>query len=136
VTPRQRRVAVVSPQTRLAMVRRRTGIRVDVPHLAPTDVERARGVYRAQLRRALAALAVLAVLIVGLPVVLALFPGLDGVRFAGVPVSWLAVAVLPYAVLVPLAWWQLRRAERVERPSGRAVRGDRHPTAAVRTGRP
>lgn len=42
-------------------------------------------------------------------------PVLDDVRVVGVPVSWLAVAVLPYPALTALAWWQLRRAERLER---------------------
>ncbi|WP_445188957.1 hypothetical protein ACTXG6_17960 [Pseudonocardia sp. Cha107L01] len=115
---RQRRATVTSPQTRLAMARRRTGVRAELPHLAPADLERARRIHRAQLRRAVVAVALLALLIIGLPVVLAAFPGLDEVRVAGVPVSWLAVAVLPYPALVLLAGWQLRRAERVERHRG------------------
>ena len=106
---------MASPQTRLALARRRA-VRVEPPHLAPADMERARRIHRVQLRRAITAVGLLALLIVGLPVVLALFPELDGVRLLGIPVSWLAVAVLPYGVLVALAAWQLRRAERVERP--------------------
>lgn len=112
---RQRRFAVTSPQTRLVIARRRSGLRADPPHLAPADLERARRLHRTQLRRALGAVAWLAVLIIGLPVLLAVLPGLDAVRLFGVPVSWLAVAVLPYPVLVILAGWQLRRAERAER---------------------
>jgi len=121
---RQRRVAVASPQTRLALARRRTGVRADLPHLphlphlAPADLERARRMHRAQLRRALVAVALLAALIIGLPALLAVLPWLDEVRIAGVAVSWLAVAVLPYPALVLLARWQLRRAEQVERSGG------------------
>ncbi|GAA3236566.1 hypothetical protein GCM10017691_34960 [Pseudonocardia petroleophila] len=111
---KQRRVAVTSPQTSLVIARRRAGVRVDPPHLAPADMERARRLHREQLRRALGAVAGLAGLIIGLPLVLAAFPGLDAVRLFGVPVSWLAIAVLPYAVLVVLAWWQLHRAEEAE----------------------
>lgn len=111
---RQRRVAVSSPQTRLVIARRRSGVRADPAHLASTDMERARHLHRVQLRRALGALAVLAALIIGLPLLLAVLPSLDAVRWFGVPVSWLAVAVLPYAVLVGLAAWQLRRAEAAE----------------------
>ncbi|QJY49264.1 hypothetical protein [Pseudonocardia broussonetiae] len=111
---RQRRVAVTSPQTRLVIARRRSGARVDPPHLAAPEMERARRVHREQLRRAMGAVAGLAGLIIGLPLVLAAFPELDAVRLSGVPVSWLAVAVLPYAVLVLLAGWQLRRAEEAE----------------------
>jgi hypothetical protein len=60
-------------------------------------------------------LGLLAVLLLGLPVLLAAAPWLDEVRLGGIPISWLAVAVLPYPVLVMLAQWQLRRAERTER---------------------
>ncbi|WP_300009184.1 hypothetical protein [Pseudonocardia sp.] len=116
---KQRRVAVASPQTRLAMARRRSGVRADRPHLAPADLERARVVHRAQLRSALLAVGWLAVLIIGLPLLLAAFPALDDVPVLGVPLSWLAVAVLPYAVLVALAGWALRRAERTERTERR-----------------
>jgi hypothetical protein len=111
---KQRRVAVTSPQTSLVIARRRSGVRVDPPHLAPADMDRARRVHREQLRRALGAVAGLAGLIVGLPLALFAFPALDAVRLLGVPVSWLAVAVAPYAVLVLLAGWQLRRAEQAE----------------------
>jgi hypothetical protein len=78
-------------------------------------VERARIVHRRQLRLALGVLAALAALLIGLPILLAAAPGLDEVRLAGIPLSWLAVAVLPYPVLALLARGQLRRAERVER---------------------
>ena len=115
---RQRRVAVTSPQTRLALAGRRTGVPAVPPHLAPADAERARRIHRRQLRYALTVLGLLAALLVGLPLLLVAAPGLDDVRLGGIPVSWLAVAVLPYPVLVLLARWQLRRAERTEGPEG------------------
>jgi hypothetical protein len=115
---RQRRVAVASPQTRLAMARRGSGVRADPPHLAPADLARARRLHRVQLRRALASVAVLAAVVVGLPLLLDGLPALDAVRVAGVPVSWLAVGVLPYVLLSALAFWQLRRAERAESDGG------------------
>lgn len=119
---RSRRVTVTSPQTRYALAGRRTGTRAAPPPLSPANVERARRVHRRQLRLALGLLGVLALLLLGLPLVLAVAPGVapgsaadpDVVRLAGVPLSWLAVAVLPYPVLAVLAGWQLRRAERVE----------------------
>ena len=46
-------------------------------------------------------------------------------RLSGVPLSWLAVAVLPWPVLAGLAWWQLRRAERAETGSGDDGEADR-----------
>ena len=108
-----RRVAVTSPQTRVALGGRR-GLPVRVPRLAAAELERAEEVRRVQLRRAVTALLAGAAFLVGLPLLLSLVPELDGVRLLDVPVSWLAVAVLPWPVLAGLAWWQLRRAEAVE----------------------
>jgi hypothetical protein len=116
VTPtRPRRVAVTSPQTRLALAGRRTGRVTAPPPLSSAVLERARRVHGRQLRSALGVLALLALLLIGLPLALAAAPGADQVRLAGIPLSWLAVAVLPYPVLVLLAGWQLRWAERAER---------------------
>jgi hypothetical protein len=78
------------------------------------ELERADRVRSRQLSRAITALLTVAAFLVGVPVLLDLFPQLDDVRLLGVPVSWLAVAVLPWPVLTGLAWWQLRRAESVE----------------------
>jgi hypothetical protein len=128
VTPtRPRRVAVTSPQTRLALAGRRTGRVTAPPPLSSAVLERARRVHGRQLRSALGVLALLALLLIGLPLALAAAPGADQVRLAGIPLSWLAVAVLPYPVLVLLAGWQLRRAERAEQvePAERAERAER-----------
>jgi hypothetical protein len=110
-----RRVAVTSPETRLALAGRRTGAPFVPPHLAPADAERARRIHRRQLRYALTVLGLLSALLLGLPLMLAGAPALDTVRLAGIPVSWLAVAVLPFPLLALLAGWQLRKAERAER---------------------
>lgn len=112
---RSRRVAVTSPQTRLALAGRRTGTRAVPPPLSPATVERARRVHRRQLRLAVGTLLLLALLLLGLPLVLAVASGPPWLRLAGVPLPWLAVAVLPYPALALLAGWQLRRAERAER---------------------
>ena len=112
--PRARRVAVTSPQTRRALAGRRTGRVTAPPPLSSAVLERARRVHGRQLRSALGVLALLALLLIGLPLALAAAPGADQVRLAGIPLSWLAVAVLPYPVLTLLAAWQLRRAERAE----------------------
>jgi hypothetical protein len=108
-----RRVAVTSPQTRIALAGRH-GPPVRAPRLSAAELERAEQVRRRQLRRAVTALLAGAAILVGLPLLLDLAPALDDVRLLDVPVSWLAVAVLPWPLLTGLAWWQLRRAEDAE----------------------
>lgn len=112
--PGHKRVAVMSPQTRLAHSRRRARGRWRVPKLDGDGELRAAELHRRQLRLAVAPLAFLFAGILGLPLVFALFPALDTIRLLGIPVSWLALAVLPYPGLALLAAWHLRRAERAE----------------------
>jgi len=109
-----KRVAVMSPQTRLAHSRRRARGRWRVPQLHPDDAERALALYQAQRRKGVLALVLMFVLLAGLPMLFSLWPSLDSLRLLGIPVSWLMLAVLPYPVMVLIAWWQLRRAERIE----------------------
>jgi hypothetical protein len=111
---RTKRIAVMSPQTRLARSRRRVRGRWRVPRLDPADAERAADLYRAQRGPAVLSVLLMFALVLGLPAVFAVFPGLDHVRLWGIPVSWLMLAVLPYPAMVLLARWQLRRAERTE----------------------
>lgn len=112
--PGHKRVAVMSPQTRLAHSRRRARGRFRVPNLDAAGESRAADLHHRQLRLAVAPLALLAGGILGLPLLFALFPSLDTIRILGIPVSWLALAVLPYPALALLAGWQLRRAEHTE----------------------
>ena len=112
--PANRRVVVMSPQTRHAHAHRRLRGRWRVPTLDAADAERALTLYRAQRSRAFAPLVLLFAGMFGLPLVFALLPGLDDVRLGDIPVSWIALVVLPYPGLVVLARWQLRRAEKLE----------------------
>ncbi|MER7838783.1 hypothetical protein ABTY98_23630 [Streptomyces sp. NPDC096040] len=111
---RPRRVAVVSPQTRLALARRSAAGR----HLVlPPDFD-ARAARRAYLRqRRLAGLTVLALatLLLALPLLIATLPQLGTIRLAGIPLSWLLVGVFLYPLLLLAALFLLRRAERAER---------------------
>src|ERR1043165_1879893 len=108
----QRRVAVTSPQTRLAHARKRSRGRWRVPVLDPADAERAHRLFRVQRRRAMVAVAWLFALVLLLPLVFAVWPELDHLRLFGIPVSWLAVVLIPFPTMVFLAIWQLRRGER------------------------
>lgn len=109
-----RRAVVTSPQTRLALARPRSGPPRRQPRLPSALADRARRVRHRQLRWALLGLAAGCLLVVGVPLLLAVAPGLGDVRWGGVPLTWLAVAVAPYPVLVAVAFWQLRGAERIE----------------------
>jgi hypothetical protein len=109
-----KRVAVMSPQTQLAHSRRRLRGRWRMPRLDPADAERAARNYQLQRKRGWPVLVAICVLLLGLPVVLRLAPELTELRVLGLPASWLIMAVLPYPVMVLLARWQLRRAERIE----------------------
>ncbi|WIX79084.1 hypothetical protein QRX50_48510 [Amycolatopsis carbonis] len=111
---RVRRVAVMSPQTRLARSRRQARGRWRMPRLRASDAERAAVLYRTQRKRGIPALVAMFALVLGLPVVFAVAPGLDAVRVWGIPLSWLMIALLPYPVMAGLARWQLRRAEKAE----------------------
>jgi len=112
--PAGKRVAVMSPQTRHAHSRRRLRGRFRVPKLDPADEGRALTLYHAQRRRAAAPLVLMFAGMFGLPLVFAVFPGLDHARLAGIPLSWIVIVLLPYPGLVILARWHLRRAERIE----------------------
>lgn len=109
-----RRVVVMSPQTRHAHSHRRLRARFRAPKLDAPDADRALALYQAQRRRAFAPLVLMFAGMFGLPLVFALLPTLDSLRWAGIPLSWIFIVVLPYPGLVILARWQLRRAERIE----------------------
>ncbi|WP_414639199.1 hypothetical protein [Actinophytocola sp.] len=104
----------MSPQTRLAHSRRRARGRWRVPQLDAAGEARAVELHHRQLRLAVAPLALLFAGILGLPLLFALVPALDTIRVLGIPLSWLALAVLPYPALALLAGWHLRRAEHTE----------------------
>jgi hypothetical protein len=74
-----------------------------------------RSLVRDQLRLSLGVLAVLAVVLGGLPAAFALVPGLRTAEVLGVRLAWLLLGVVAYPVLVGAAWFHVRHAERVER---------------------
>ncbi|MEV6325322.1 hypothetical protein AB0M45_29705 [Nocardia sp. NPDC051787] len=115
-----RRVTVMSPQTRLARARGHRHHRVPAP--APLlEADRARRNYHAQRRRAVPTLTALFLVLFGIPMLVYLWPGLGDVRVWDIPVSWLALWLVPYPTFALLGFWHLRRAEAVEsRPDGAA----------------
>lgn len=74
-----------------------------------------RSLLRSQLRLGLSVLAVAALTIGSLPVLFLLDARIAAVRVLTVPLSWLLVGAAVYPVLVVVAWWYVRAAERTER---------------------
>ena len=74
-----------------------------------------RSLVRDQLRLSLGLLAVLVVVLGGLPAAFALAPGLRTDEVFGIRLAWLLLGVVAYPLLVGAAWFHVRHAERVER---------------------
>jgi hypothetical protein len=116
-----RRVKVTSPQTRIALARGHRRHPQLLPLPAPADAEAARAVFAAQRRTALRTVALLGVVLFGSSGTIAALPVLDRLSVAGVPLSWLVMAVATYPVLLVLALCHVRRAERAEDCAGTAA---------------
>lgn len=70
---------------------------------------------RSQLRLALRTVAALAATVGLLPLLLAVFPVLRTTRVLGVELPWVLLGFAVYPLLLALAWWYVRGAERNER---------------------
>jgi hypothetical protein len=112
-----RRVAVTSPQTEAAW-RARTTPRRRLDELADQtaigDVL-IRSLIRAQLGLGLRVLAVIVVLLGGLPLLFAAVPSAGRAEVGGVAVPWLLLGVATFPLLVLLGVVYMRQAERNER---------------------
>ena len=110
-----RRVAVTSPRT--SAVRRPPG-RSALRALDEQDLVGellVRSLVRAQLLLALRMLAVLVVLVGGLPLLFALAPATRSIEVLGLPLPWLLLGFLVYPGLLLGGLLHLRLAERHER---------------------
>jgi len=113
--PPPRRVAVTGPRRARAGGWSARAAAEDLraqPRLAQVYV---RSLVRDQFRLALGVLAVLAVVLGGLPAAFAVFPALRTARVLGFPLAWLLLGVVAYPLLIGFALFHLRHAERVER---------------------
>ena len=84
-----------------------------------------RSLVKTQLRLALRLCLTLAAVVMGLPALFALFPGLRAQRLLGLPLVWVLLAGLIYPWFVACGWWYVRQAERNERDFAELV--DRTP---------
>ncbi len=73
-----------------------------------------RSLMRSQLRLALAVVLMLVVLVGTIPLVFEVLPGVRRAHLLGIPVPWLMLGFGVYPVLIALAWFYVRRAERNE----------------------
>ncbi|MEO6886517.1 MAG: hypothetical protein ABI232_09570 [Jatrophihabitantaceae bacterium] len=77
---------------------------------------------RAQRRLALVVCAIVAIVLFGIAMLGGLAPSFAGQRLFGLPVPWLLLGVLIYPVLIALALYTVRQAERNERAFSDLVR--------------
>jgi putative solute:sodium symporter small subunit len=106
------RVAVTAPPTHR---RRRTTITSEIDAQTQLGEVYVRSLVRAQLRLALVVCAVLGVTVGLLPVLFVVVPALGEVHLLGVTLPWVVLGAGCYPVLIALAAWYVRRAERNER---------------------
>ncbi len=108
------RVRVTSPRTGAAR-RRRTTITSEIDAQTQVGEVYMRSLLRTQLRLAMGVLAVVGLLLGGLPLLFAVVPSLREVTVLGLPLPWLLLGVLVHPVLLAAAWVYCRQAERIER---------------------
>jgi hypothetical protein len=77
---------------------------------------------RSQRRLAIGVVVLIGVLLAGTALMGAVAARFDRARFLGVPVPWLLLGLLVYPVLIALAWYTVRHAERNERAFSELVR--------------
>lgn len=107
-----RRVRVTSPQ---AGRRRRTSVASEIDAQTELGEVYMRSLMRSQLRLAVGVLLLLALTLGLVPLLFATVPWLQGARVLGVPLAWLVLGLLAYPLLLGLAVFYVRRAERNER---------------------
>ncbi|TDE23811.1 DUF485 domain-containing protein [Actinomadura sp. 6K520] len=73
-----------------------------------------RSLLRAQLRLAVGLCLVLAAVVVGLPLLFAVFPEVSEKTVLGIPLPWVVLGGLIYPGFVLCGWWYVRQAERNE----------------------
>lgn len=73
-----------------------------------------RSLIRSQLRAAIVCATAFIVVLIAVPLVFTLVPGLDAARVAGIPVSWIVLGAGLFPVLIAIAGLYVRTASRNE----------------------
>lgn len=105
------RVRVTGPRTGRP---RRTSVASEIDAQSPVGEIYMRSLMRSQLKLALGVVLMLAVSIGSLPLLFELLPSVRQAHLLGVPLAWLLLGLGVYPVLLALAWFYVRRAERNE----------------------
>jgi hypothetical protein len=104
---------VTSPRTRAPLRQRQHAAREINTQTALGQVY-LRSLMRAQLGLGLLVLAVVGVLLLGLPLVFAAVPELARITAFGLPLPWLLLGVVVHPALIAAGWFYVRQAERNE----------------------
>jgi hypothetical protein len=109
-----KRVVVTSPRMR-ASLRQRQYATQEIDAQTSLGQVYMSSLIRVQLRLGLLVLAVVGVLLLGLPLLFAVAPRLGAVDAFGLPLAWLLLGVVVHPALIAAAWFYVRHAERNER---------------------
>jgi hypothetical protein len=109
------RVRVTSPRTTSGRRREPPTATHEIDAQSQVGEIYLRSLLRAQLRLGVTVIALLAVLLGGLPLLFWLAPGLMATDLLGMPLAWALLGILVYPTLVAIGWWYVRAAERNER---------------------
>ncbi|HET6699702.1 MAG TPA: hypothetical protein VFG88_11475 [Nocardioidaceae bacterium] len=109
-----RRVRVTSPRVHAGRPRAHS-VTSEIDAQTELGTVYIRSLVRSQLRLAGLVLALLAVVVGGLPLLFVLVPAVRETRLLGVPLPWVLLGAVVYPVLVGLGWFYVRQAERHER---------------------
>jgi hypothetical protein len=113
-TPPTQRVRVTSSRRGASTPHRRTATAALVEQTGVGELY-LRGLLRAQLRLALAVLAVVAATLLGLPLLFAVAPVTRQLHLGPLPFPWVVLGVLLYPAMMAAAALYSRQAERTER---------------------
>jgi hypothetical protein len=112
--PTPQRIRVTSPRSGAAR-RRQVAVTHEIDAQTSVGEVYVRSLIATQARLALLVLAVVAVVLGGLPLLFWLLPQVGKVQALGIPLPWLLLGGLVYPAMVTLGWFYVRQAERTER---------------------
>lgn len=108
------RVRVRAPRSKAAVAPGQFPVSREVAENSAVGDVFVRSLIRSQLRLALVVAGGFILILLGVPVLMALFPVLEGVSVLTIPVAWLILGGLIYPVMCLCAWLYIRTAARNE----------------------